>query len=158
MKQWLVRRGLLATLPVASLVLAFGACSAESGPTGTSGDTNPSSKVPQADGAELKVQPVAVNRIARLSQQFNRIQKQPAEPAPFNFPPGVTPPKPAPVRELLPAIPVLSKGDARSFIRQGERFRAEVDSALKGQAIRPATVDLPQNANGFVRVQPDGSL
>ena len=31
MKQWLVRRGVLATVPVAALVFAFGACSSETG-------------------------------------------------------------------------------------------------------------------------------
>ncbi len=157
MKQWLVRRGLLAMVPIAGLVLAFGACSSsETSPAGGRAD-GAGTKVPQVDGEELKTLPLVAERFSRLSKQFIRVPQQPIEPAPYKFPPGIIPPKPAPAREPIPSTPVLSKGDARSFMRQGERFRAEVDSALKQKTIRPATIDLPAAANGFVRVQPDGS-
>lgn len=154
MKQWLVRRGVLATVPVASLVLAFGACSSENATEQGSGS---STKLPQADGVELPAQPVAAQRVARLAKQFMRAPQQQVEEKPFKLPAGVKPPQTTPSREALPAKSVLSKGEARAFMRQGERFRAEIDPLLKAQAIRPATVDVPASANGFVRIQPDGS-
>jgi len=158
MKQWLIRRGLVAALPVVGLAaLALDACSSsESGP-GASERPHVSSKTPQVDGVELEVSPVAVQRLARLSQQFTRMPRQPSRaPAP-TFPAGIVPPKPAPALEPIPARAVLSKGAASGFLRQGERFRAQVEPHLKENTLRPATVDLPATADGFVRVQPDES-
>lgn len=157
MKQWLVRRGLLAIVPIALVGLAFSACTSESGPANSERGRGDHAEVARADGEELKALPVASERFARLSKRFIRNPVEPAEPAPYQFPPGMIPPNPAPAREPLLSVPVLSKGDARSFLRQGERFRAQIDSALKPKTIRPATVDLPAAADGFVRVQPEGS-
>lgn len=160
MKQWLVRRGVLATVPVASLLVLFGACSSESlspggeqhGPSAKTGAT-----LPQANGIELEVKPSATQRFSRVAKQFFRAPQLEPEPKPYVFPAGVVPPKPQPARDPIPARPVLSKGDAKGFVRQSERFRAQVDPYLKEKTLKPATVDLPATADGFVRVQADHS-
>lgn len=158
MKLWLVRRGVIATLPVASLVVLFGACSSDSlspggeqrGSSAKSGAT-----LPQANGVELEVKPSATQRFDRIARQFTRVPQQPVEPPAFKFPAGVIPPKAAPARPAIPSTPVLTKGDAKSFVSQNGRFRANVDAYAKEHTMRSATVDLPATANGFVRVQPD---
>src|SRR5205085_2076098 len=66
-------------------------------------------------------------------------------------------PTAAPAAEPIPARAVLSKGDAYAFVRQGLRFRAQVEPLLKEKTMKSATVDLPATADGFVRVQPDAS-
>ncbi|HYQ14542.1 MAG TPA: hypothetical protein VEQ58_02255, partial [Polyangiaceae bacterium] len=58
---------------------------------------------------------------------------------------------------MLEARPVLAKGDAERFVRQGSRLRAEVAGSVKQQLMRPATVDLPLKSEGRIRVQPDGA-
>lgn len=155
MKQWLVRRGVLATVPVALLMLGFGACSNEGATTGNT--KTAATKVPQADGVELAAAPQAASRVARLSRQFIRTPQQPLEPPAFKFPAGVVPPKPAAPHPAIPPSAVLSKGEAKTFLRQGERFRAQIDPYLKEKTLRPATIDLPEKASGFVRVQPDNA-
>src|SRR5262245_25487254 len=124
MKQWLVRRGLLSTVPVAALVLAFGACSSEPNGAGK----------PAADGAapdaqatdtvdELLTTPQATERLARLAKQFVQLPATFEEPA-FQPPPGMLPPKPSkPESELGAPRAVLGKGDAKRFLRQGSRLR-----------------------------------
>jgi MYXO-CTERM domain-containing protein len=158
MKQWLVRRGVLATVPVASLVLAFGACSSESAPpTGDDSASTKAGKLPQMGGAELAADPTAARRLARLTKQFVRAPQQAEAPRSHAFPAGVVPPKAQPASEVIPARPVLSKGEANAFVRQGERFRAEIDPSAKEKVIKHANVDLPATANGFVRIQADRS-
>ncbi|HVY30580.1 MAG TPA: Dickkopf N-terminal cysteine-rich domain-containing protein [Polyangiaceae bacterium] len=151
---------MIATLPVASLVVLFGACSSESLPSG--GEQHaPGAKtgatLPQVSGVELDTKPSATQRFARVSKQFFRAPQVEPEAKPYNFPAGVVPPKDLPKHEPIPARPVLTKGDAKGFVRQGERFRAQIDEYLKEKTLKPATVDLPATADGFVRVQPDGS-
>jgi MYXO-CTERM domain-containing protein len=157
MKQWLVRRGVLATVPVASLVLAFGACSSEHGAP-TEGEQGTAANVAEGDtnGVELVASPNATARIARLSKQFIRMPVAYKE-APFIPPPGAQPPKPRPAEPLPEPRAVLSKGDAKAFVRQGSRLRAEVDALRKSVLIKPASIELPLKADGFVRVQPDGA-
>jgi len=157
MKQWLIRRSVVAILPVASLVLGFGACSSETGAPEELTDTDAGASV-QSDSATTVLESSAAReRLTKLSQQFIRVPAQPKAELPARFPPGVIPPKPYPAREALAPSPVLKSGEASRFLRQGSRVRAEVSATVKEQARTPATVALPLTAAGFVRVQPDKS-
>ncbi len=155
MQQWLIRRGLVATLPVACLVLGFGACSSDSEAPG-SPSSAPDVVATQSEGAEPVAESApAKQRLTRLSQQFVRSPLPAVVEPPRSYPPGVVPPKlPAP-QEPLAARPVLTRGDASKFLRHGERVRAEVEQAVKDTARAPATIDLPLTAAKFTRVQPD---
>src|SRR5512134_3887912 len=104
MKQWLVRRGLLATLPVASLVLAFGACSSEVGGPGEEPESTGATD-PLSTGQELIATPRASDRLARLSAQFNRVPKV-LKTAPQKVPPGIVAPKPVAAAPTLDSTPV----------------------------------------------------
>jgi hypothetical protein len=159
MKQWLVRRGLFAPLPVVALMLGFGACSSES-PTPGSEPQAPSARtgatLPQVNGVELEVKPAATQRFTRLNQQFTRVPlKAPAAPLLKQALPGLLPANLPLARPDAEPSPVLRKGEASAFVRQGDRFRAQIEPLLKEHAMLPATVDLPATADGFVRVQPD---
>lgn len=158
MKQWLVRRGLLATLPLAAIAaLAVNACSSEpdSPRDGSGGPSTPATA--QADAAqttperEIVATAAARERLARVAQ-FTRIVKLPKQAKPA--PPGklVQPQQADLVSE---AQPVVSPGEAERFLQQGTRIRAQVAEGLKRGAIRPATVDFPQSSEGFVRIQAD---
>ncbi|HYQ14949.1 MAG TPA: hypothetical protein VEQ58_04315, partial [Polyangiaceae bacterium] len=93
MKQWLVRRGLLATVPVASLVLAFGACSSEpSGSASAPGSAEVDAAVTQTKDDELTTTPAAAQRFSNLAKQFQHLPVEFKEPA-FQPPPGFLPPK-----------------------------------------------------------------
>lgn len=159
MKQWLVRRGLFAPLPVVALVLGFGACSSESPTPGSeqqASSARTGATLPQVNGVELEVKPAATQRFTRLNQQFTRVPlKAPAAPLLKQALPGLLPANMPPGRPDAEASPVLRKGEANAFVRQGDRFRAQIEPLLKEHAMLPATVDLPATADGFVRVQPD---
>jgi MYXO-CTERM domain-containing protein len=155
MKQWLVRRGVLAAVPVASLVLAFGACSSEPTGSGERAETHDATATGDTSGVEVAVSPNATERVARLSKQFVHMPVAYKD-APVRIPAGVKPPKQRPA-EILEPRSVLSKGDAKSFVRHGERLRAEVDADSKQRLLKPAVVDVPLKADGFVRVQPEGA-
>jgi MYXO-CTERM domain-containing protein len=154
MKQWLVRRGALATVPAVALMLAFNACSSETGaPTDRSSVGNGAT---EPKGVELEPSLNATARVARLSKQFTRLPVQIKEPQ-LKLPAGIAAPKPRAPQPLQQPSPVLSKGDARAFVQHGARLRAEVEPRLKSGLIKSASVELPLKANGFVRVQPDGA-
>ncbi len=160
MKQWLVRRGLLATLPVASLVLAFGACSSQSGtpnPTPGARGTEPSS--PGAASEEVVTTPAAAARLTQLSQQFTRMPSLPKRLPSLRLPVGILPPPATHQPAEKPAEPtaVLSKGEAYRFVRHGTRLRAEVPAELKAVLIKAATADVAAVADGFTRLEPEGS-
>ncbi|HYP89809.1 MAG TPA: hypothetical protein VEQ59_16690, partial [Polyangiaceae bacterium] len=156
MKQWLVRRGLLATVPAVALVLAFGACSSEpSGSTSAPGSAEVDAPVALAKDDELATTPAAAQRFRSLAKQFQHLPPAFEEPV-FQPPPGFLPPK-ASARPLLDAQPVLGKGDAERFVRQGSRLRAEIAAEAKQKLVRAATVDVPLKSEGRIRVQPEGA-
>src|SRR6185369_1134489 len=99
---------------------------------------------------ELVTTPQATQRFARLAKQFQRLPSAFNEPV-FQPPSGLLPPKTNPRPFAAPdPLPVLSKGDARRFLRQGSRLRAEVDEQTKHNLPRPATIDLPLKSEGTV--------
>jgi MYXO-CTERM domain-containing protein len=156
MKQWLVRSGVLATVPVASLVLAFGACSSQTGSSDSNEVTQPPTTAAVDTGREVEESPFAAHRIARHTSQFVHLPPVRRQPLVAKRPAGALPPKPEPAEPQLEARAVLSKGDASRFLRQGVRLRAEVSEGLKASVIKSATTDVPTHADGFTRVQPDG--
>jgi hypothetical protein len=168
MKQWLGRRGVLTIVPVAALVVfALDACSSEpgSGPTEASKPTVPEAKQTQAE-EEIAPSVTARSRLASLAQ-FTRIVRvskhdittQPGARFPAKSQPALQatarPIQKPELQEELRAV--LSPGEAEHFFKRGEHIRAEVSTRLKNEAVRPATVDLPQTADGFVRIQSDAS-
>lgn len=160
MKQWLVRRGLLATLPLAAVV-AFGldACSSEPGdPATKSPSTNAADAGQTTPEQEVTATQPARDRLARVAQ-FKRFVMLPKATT-AGTPTLAAAPQPAGVAPLEPqTLAVVSKGDAEHFMVQGERIRAQVSEQLKEQVSGPATIDLPKKAGGFVRLQPDtGSI
>ena len=157
MKQWLVRRGLLATVPLATLAaLAFGACSSDSTTPNTPSGTDAATKPAAGGGEELATSPAASQRLTRLNRQFNHLPAELKEP-PLRIPPGALPPKPRAVTPVAAPRAVLSKGEAVRFLHKDGRVRADVEASLKKEAIQSASVDLPLKANGRVRVQADNS-
>jgi MYXO-CTERM domain-containing protein len=161
MKQWLVRRGLLASLPLAAVVaLAVNACSSEpGGPGGQQTAKNEATEdSPQTDAVEVPRSANAALRLTRLTQQFVHVPVEVKQPA-IRLPPGALPPRSLPDTKppVVAPRPVLSKGEASQFIRQGSRLRAEVGSDVKRLLIKPASIELPSRSDGFVRVQPDGA-
>ncbi len=159
MKQWLVRRGLPATLPVASLVVIIGACSSQSGaPNPTPGARAAEASKPAASGEEVVATPAALARLTRLSQQFTRMPALPKRLSALTLPAGILPPptKHLPADKPLGPAAVVSKGEASRFLRQGARLRAEVAPELKANLIKAATTDVAALADGFTRLQPDG--
>lgn len=157
MKQWLVRRGVLATVPAAALIIAFGACSSDLSPPSEAGDPSASKVGPTravTDEQELITLPRASERLAKLSQRFMRAPIELKQPE-LIVPAGIVPPKPRLPLEPIPARPVLSKGEATRFLHGAGRVRAEVDALLKKQVGISASVELPVKADGFIRVEPD---
>jgi MYXO-CTERM domain-containing protein len=157
MKQWLVRRGALVTVPAVALMLAFNACSAGGGAPGEARDPNgdeASVAAAPSDEQELVTLPRASERLARLSQRFTRAPVELQQPE-LKVSAGIAPPKARPALTPIPARPVLSKGEATRFLQGAGRVRAEVDSLLKKQVGISASVELPVKANGYIRVEPD---
>jgi MYXO-CTERM domain-containing protein len=157
MKQWLVRRGLLATVPVAALVFAFGACSSELGGPSTE-EKGVDSGVSETSGEEvLAPSPLAQQRLARLGEQFQVVVKAPKDGLKQTLPAAALSAPRAQAPALPEPRPVVGSGSAERFLLHGDRVRADVHARLKKALPRPATVDLPRHADGFVRVQPDSS-
>src|SRR3954470_345019 len=152
MKQWLVRRGLLATLPVASLVVIIGACSSQTGtPNPTPGARKADPSLPGTTSEEVVATPTAVARLTRLSQQFMRLPALSKSVPKISLPVGILPPPAKHLAAEKPAQPtaVLSKGEAERFLRQGARLRAEVPAELKANLIKAATTEVAAVADGF---------
>lgn len=159
MTQWLVRRGLLATVPVASLVLAFGACSSDQLVPGERASES-GSTTELAGGLEVAPSTKAQARLTQVSKQFMRAAVVPRQKAPeLPVKPGVLPPPKRPIPAELPLEPrpVITKGEAHRFVSLGDRIRADVSADVKARGIRSANIDLPRGADGFVRIQPDDS-
>src|SRR6185369_15551916 len=108
MKQWLVRRGSLATVAVATLGFALHACSSEPGERSTPAAAG-SAQPAQDQVDELVTTPQATQRFARLAKQFQRLPSAFNEPV-FQPPSGLLPPKTNPRPFAAPdPLPVLSK-------------------------------------------------
>src|SRR5690349_20715487 len=128
MKQWLVRRAVLALSPVTALALVFGACSSEpsTSPPATSTEPDAAATQPGSKGEEVITNATAVERLARLSNQFVHIPPALKAVAPPKRPPGTLAPKLQPAEKPFEPRPILGNGDAARFLRRGDRLRAEV--------------------------------
>lgn len=170
MKQWLVRRGLLATLPLAALVaLALDACSSEPMGTGspeTAKASSPGDLKQTQEEQEIAPSTTARDRLSRITQ-FTRITRvanagdlaAPGKHTFAKFDPTTKPSAQLPSKQDLKEElrPVVAAPEEQRFFKRGERIRAELKESLRNDTVRPASVDLPLTSDGFVRFQAKAS-
>lgn len=162
MKQWLVRRGLTVTVPVAALLaLTLDACSSQpdSKPASSSerGVVDATAQGQSHGDEEIATSSAARDRLARLAQ-FARIVRV-AKPDATVKTQARTAAKGTMAAALAQPIfedsirPVLEAGEVERFLKRGERVHAALSDAIRKDSIRPASVELPTSGHGFVRIQ-----
>jgi MYXO-CTERM domain-containing protein len=166
MKQWLARRGLLVTIPAVVLAaLAVDACSSNrETATGHEPETSTASAASTGVEHELVATELTRTHLARIAQ-FSRIVPADVGTAPQNgaqprMAAGLRPSQLAATKKLAPSFEtraVVTPGEVDRFTRRGDRIHAQISAELRRNSIRPANIELPATADGFVRIQADGN-